>query len=120
MKILIVDDSALIQDRLYALIREEKGFEIIGQAFNAIDGKSMINKHQPDVVISDIRMPGGGGMELLTFIKSKFPKIKVIIITNYAYTQYKDKAHELGAEHFLSKSENLEDIIPVLKEISQS
>lgn len=116
MRVLIVDDSTLMQDRLAAIIGEEIDVEIVGQAFNTVDGANMISKLKPDIVISDIRMPGGGGIELLEFIKKNYPQIKVIIITNYAYPQYKEKVQEIGAEYFLSKSEDLEQLVPILKQ----
>ncbi len=120
MRIIIVDDSRIIQDRLYEMISEETDFRVIGQAYNVVKGKDMVSKLKPDVVISDIRMPGGGGIELLTYIKANFPQVKVIIATNYAYPQYREKCIEEGAEYFLSKAEDLDKIILTLRSIERN
>lgn len=118
MKILIVDDSLIIQDRVSDMITEETNYEIVGHAYNTEEGKGLTKKLKPDVVISDIRMPGGGGMEFLKFINKNKISTKIIIITNYPYSQYRDKALELGADYFLSKSDDLERLVPVLNEIN--
>ncbi|MFC2084214.1 response regulator transcription factor [Bacteroidota bacterium] len=115
MKILIVDDSPILQDRLSTMIREETNFQIIGHALNIVLGKELVDTLNPDVVISDIRVPGGGGFELLKYIKDNHKKVRTIMITNYPYPQYKEKAEEMGAEHFLSKSDDIEQLIPILK-----
>lgn len=117
MKVLIADDSKILQERLYGLIEECEFVTGIEQAFNTIDAKDIIQKKKIDIVISDIRMPGGGGFDLLEYIRIYHKGIKVILITNYPYPQYSAKAKELGAEYFLSKSDELEELIPVIEKI---
>lgn len=120
MKILIADDSKLLQDRIVSMV-ENCDFNVeIKQVFNTIMAKEALLAEKIDIVISDIRMPGGGGLELLQFIKDKFPGIKVIVMTNYPYPQYKDRANTLGAEFFLNKSEELENLVPILSDINSS
>ncbi|MDZ7765693.1 MAG: response regulator [Melioribacteraceae bacterium] len=69
MKVLIADDSKILQERLYGLIEECEFVTGIEQAFNTIDAKDIIQKKKIDIVISDIRMPGGGGFDLLEYIR---------------------------------------------------
>ena len=120
MNILIVDDSKLIQDRIKSILHDSKSKKNITQAFNVIEAKEILLNENFDLVISDIRMPGGGGLELLEFIKKRKNEIPVIIITNYPYPQYRERAVELGAEYFLSKIEDLEKIDGIINEISRS
>ncbi len=120
MKVLIVDDSKIILDRLTSIVSVISQIEIIGQALNTLEAKTIIKEKIPDVVISDIRMPGGGGLDLLQYIKKKYPGIIVIIITNYPYPQYRDRAIEYGAEYFLNKSDELEKLSSILEQIKNN
>ena len=118
MNVLIVDDSKLLQLRLIDILEECDFVKHVGQAMNTLEAEEFIIKHSLDVVISDIRMPGGGGLDLLQFLNQKYPAIKVIIMTNYTYPQYKDRALELGAKYFLSKTDEIDKLVDVLKEIN--
>jgi two-component system LytT family response regulator len=71
MKVFIVDDSALVRERIMAMISEHPGIEITGQAKNAQEGINSILKLKPNTVILDIRMPGGNGIEVLKNIRMK-------------------------------------------------
>ena len=118
MRVLIVDDSQILQERLLGLIEGCKKVVNIKQAFNTLEAKEILKEDGINIIISDIRMPGGGGFDLLDYVKKNYKNIKVIIITNYPYPQYEQKALELGAEYFLSKAEGLDNLLPILNEIT--
>ena len=119
MKVFIVDDSALVRERLIAMISENPEIEITGQAENAQEATNSIRKLKPDVVILDIRMPGGNGIEVLKNIKKNNSAPTVIIFTNYPYPQYRKKCMEAGADYFFDKSNEFHKIIEVLKKLIQ-
>ncbi len=119
MKVFIVDDSALVRERIIAMISENPGIEIIGQAKNAQEGINSILKLKPDVVILDIRMPGGNGIEVLKNIKKNNSAPTIIILTNYPYPQYRKKCIEAGADYFFDKSTEFNKIIEVIKKLIQ-
>lgn len=119
MKVFIVDDSALVRERIIAMISEHQGIEITGQAENALEGINSIRKLKPDVVILDIRMPGGNGIELLKNIKKNSSGPTIIILTNYPYPQYRKKCMEAGADYFFDKSTEFNKIIEVIKKLIQ-
>ena len=119
MKIFIVDDSALVRERIIAMISEHPGIEITGQAKNAQEGINSILKLKPDVVILDIRMPGGNGIEVLKNIKKNSSGPTIIILTNYPYPQYRKKCMEAGADYFFNKSTEFNKIIEVIKKLIQ-
>ena len=92
MKVFLVDDSAIVLEKLAAMISGIEGVEIAGQALNAHDAIQSIVKLKPDVVILDIRLNGGGnGMNVLKRIKKEMPPPIVIMLTNYPYPQYREK-----------------------------
>jgi len=119
MKVFIVDDSALVRERIIAMISEHPGIEITGQAKNAQEGINSIRKLKPDAVILDIRMPGGNGIEVLKNIKKNSCSPTIIILTNYPYPQYRKKCIEAGADFFFDKSTEFHKIIEVLKKLIQ-
>lgn len=117
MKIFIADDSGLIRDRLKNALTEVAGMEFIGEAGNALEARHLIDKLDPDVVILDIRMPGGNGIDMIQSIKKRHPNTIVIMLTGYPYPQYKKRCLELGADYFFDKSLGLDGIIRTVEKL---
>lgn len=120
MKVLIVDDSAIVQERLMSMLLEHEGIDIIGQAENGIEALKFVKEKKPDTVILDIRMPGGNGIEVLQEIKQIDPNIKVIMFTNYPYSQYRTKCMKSGADYFLDKSGEFNRIPEIITQIIEA
>ena len=118
MRVLIADDSKIVRERLVSLLSSIEDLQIVGQAENTIEAKILIKELNPDVVILDLRMPGGIGIDILSNIKEFNPIIKIIILTNYHFPQYKDKCLNSGADYFLSKSEEYDKILEIFEEIN--
>jgi DNA-binding NarL/FixJ family response regulator len=117
MKVFIVDDSAVVRDRLKDMLSELKEVAIVGQAESPQEAIIAIHKLKPDVVILDIRMPGGSGIDLIPNIKKdKFPPM-VIMLTNYPYPQYRQKCMDAGADFFFDKSTEFEEVIEICRSL---
>ncbi len=114
MKVLIADDSKLMRERIRESISIFSDVEIVSETENGISTLNEVDKHNPDLAIIDIRMPDKSGLEVLKELRAKNKTTKVIILTNYAYDQYKDKAFENGANFFFSKSEDFDRIAAVV------
>jgi DNA-binding NarL/FixJ family response regulator len=118
MKVFLVDDSAIVLEKLAAMISGIDGVEIAGQALNARDAIQSIVKLKPDVVILDIRLNGGGnGMDVLKRIKNEIPPPIVIMLTNYPYPQYREKCQAMGADYFFDKVTEIEKIYDTFKQL---
>jgi len=117
MKVLIVDDSKIVCKGLRQMLTNITDVEIVGQANNAQDAIQSISEVNPDVVILDIRLPGPSGIEVLKDIRDKKLPIRVIMLTNYPYPQYRKRCMELGADYFLDKVTEIEKIIKVVKQL---
>jgi len=113
--VFIADDSLIVRERLVTILDELAGIEIVGQAGHVAEAISAIRKLKPDVVILDIRMPSGSGIDVLQNIKQDEPAPMVIILTNYPYPAYRQKCLQAGADFFLDKSTEF-DQIPALFE----
>jgi len=117
MKVFIVDDSRAFQKELINLLSKLKEVEIVGQAEDSVKAMEAIQRLKPDVVILDIPMPGGKGIDALENIKKgKSPPI-VIMFTNYPYRQYRKKYMDAGADFFFDKSTEFEKVTEVLKKL---
>ena len=114
MKVFIADDSEIVRKHLVAMLSEMEGVEIAGQAEDSREAVDSISRSKPDVVVLDIRMPGGGGIQALELIKKAMPQMIVIMLTNYPEPQYRQKCLQAGAEYFFDKSTEFEKVREVL------
>ncbi len=119
MKVLIVDDSRLLRERLVSMISELSEIDVIAQAQDAAGAKNLIQELHPDVVILDIRLSAGNGIDVLQEIKKKRSSPVTIMFTNYPYPQYRKKCKEAGADFFFDKSTEFHKITGVLEKINQ-
>jgi DNA-binding NarL/FixJ family response regulator len=120
MRVLIVDDSKIVCDGLQQMLINIIDVEIVGQAHNATDAIASISEAKPDVVTLDIRLPGLSGIDVLKDIRAKKLPIRVIMLTNYPYLQYRKKCKELGANYFFDKVAEIEEIPNVIEELAKN
>src|SRR6056297_1814315 len=104
MHILLADDSRLIRKNLIKLMSRIEGVDQISEAEDVPHAFEQLRCNQLDVVILDIQMPGGSGLDVLSYIDEQNIDVKVIVLTNYATEYHKKKALELGAQYFFDKS----------------
>ena len=119
MRVLIVDDSALIRVRLAELLTELEGIEIVAQSDNAYDAADLIRQLEPDVAILDLRMPKRSGMDLIGDVKSSPQPPKIIMLTNFPTPENREKCLSSGADYFFDKSSEIEGVMAVLKDLLQ-
>ena len=115
--VFIVDDSPVVRDRLLAMISELPNVEVVGQADVAFEAINSIRRLRPSVVVLDISMPGGSGMYVLETVKKDQPVPVVIMLTNFAHEQYRQKCLQLGADYFFDKSTEFDRVTQVLREM---
>ena len=118
MKVLIVDDSDIVRERIAEMLSGITGVEIVGNAANSIDALYLVNKLKPDTVTLDIKIPGESGIEVLKKIKSSHPSTIVMVLTNFPIDQYKNKCYELGGDYFFSKSDEFEKVEVVITKLA--
>lgn len=104
LKVLIADDEEKICQLIEKLIDwKTLGLSVAAVALNGIDAISKITEHKPDIVITDIRMPGIDGMELIERTKRICPDTEVIIISGYRHFEYAQTAIRYGVRNYLLK-----------------
>lgn len=119
MKVFIADNAAVIRERLVTMLSNLEEVEIIGHAEDALEATSSIRALNPDVVILDIRMRTGNGIDVLQNIKKDNPAPVVIMLTNYLHRQYREKCVKAGADFFFDKSTEFDKITEVLEQFQR-
>ena len=119
LKVLICDDSATVRERLVTMVLDLPEVDVVGQAEDAPGSLDAVRLMRPAVVILDIRMPGSNGIKVLREVKKVNPAPSVIMLTNYAHDQYRKKCEETGADFFLDKSTEFDQLPLVLEQVRQ-
>lgn len=117
IKIMIVDDFALIRDGLKNLLELDGSMKVISEAQDGIDCLNKLNEKLPDILLLDINMPNKNGLEVLQEIRSNEIPIKVMILTMHNEIDYLLRAIEIGADGYASKNikfEELKDAIDLI------
>lgn len=119
-KVLLVDDERIITDGMSKVIKWESiGTSLIGTAKNGLEAFEKITQNKPDIVISDIKMPGMNGLELVAKVHEHYPEIRFILLSGFSEFDYAKQAMVYGVKHYLLKPCNENTIIEALKEISE-
>ncbi len=113
MKVVIADDSDLVRIEVRKMLSEFPEITFIGEARDGPEALMLIEQCLPDLVILDVRMPGGNGVDVLKKITKVNGRPVVIMLTNYPYPQYRKKCKELGADFFFDKSTEFKECADV-------
>ncbi len=117
-KVVIVDDEPIIVEGLQKIINWERlGCEIAGTAENGNEGLDLVMRIRPDIIMTDIAMPGMNGLSMIAALRSEFPNTAVCILTGYRDFDYAQRAISLGVSGFLLKPSNPKQIEETIENI---
>ncbi|KAB2906158.1 MAG: response regulator transcription factor [Anaerolineae bacterium] len=120
IRIVLVDDHAVVRAGLKALLENEGDFVVVGEAENGTDAIRQAKTHTPDVVVMDIRLPGGmSGIEACEQIMKELPQTKVIMLTSYAEDELVREAVRAGAVGYVLKRVGNKKLIEDIRAVSQ-
>ena len=117
LTILIVDDNMNFVDRMINLLEDADNIGYINVGGNYDEARRLLDTEDPDVVLLDINLPGKNGIELLKLIRQDKRSCEVIMITNHADEYYRQQCRDLGARHFLDKSNDFGLVPGIIKEV---
>jgi DNA-binding NarL/FixJ family response regulator len=120
MRVLIMDDSAIVRKRLITMVSKIMKAENISYAEDAPGAINSIHRLNPDAVILDMRMPGGNGIDVLLEMKRNIQTLPVIVVADYPYRQYHRKYVDAGADFFFDKSTEFDQVMAVLERLSKN
>jgi DNA-binding NarL/FixJ family response regulator len=115
IKILLAEDQKVLRESLKIILSQDPELDVIGSAANGIETLSIVEEKQPDIILMDIKMPVCDGIECTKLIKEKYPQIKIVILTTFDNNDNVEKALMYGADGYILKDVDPEEIIMVIK-----
>lgn len=117
IRVLIVDDHAIVRYGLTCLLALETDITVVGEASNGVLAVEMARELQPDVILMDLRMPEMSGLEAMRRIRAENPDLKFIVLTIYDSDEYVFEAIEAGAKGFLLKDAHREELFRAIRAV---
>lgn len=117
VRILIVDDHSIVRHGLALLINQQKGMIVCSEAEDAETAQSLIDLHQPDLIILDISLRDISGLELLEQIKSRQPDLLVLVVSMHTEPFHVERALRAGANGYFTKQERAEKLLCAIQTV---
>src|SRR5512135_1266838 len=114
-RVLLVDDHNIVRLGLMTLINDQPNLEVVGEAGTAAEAVRAAERLKPDVVLMDIRMPGEGGIEATRQITTRWPNIKVVMLTSYADDELVVRAIRAGAVGYVLKQVDTAELLRAIE-----
>jgi DNA-binding NarL/FixJ family response regulator len=119
LRLLVVDDHEVVRQGLVSLLERREHFQVVAEAGTAAEAIEMARKFEPDLVVMDVRLPDGSGIEACREIRAEFPNTKVVILTSYPDEEAVLSAIIAGASGYLLKQIRGRDLISSLESVGR-
>ena len=116
-KLLLVDDHPIVRAGFHMVERIDPTIEVVGEASSAEEAWTQIERLEPDLVLLDVRLPDGNGIELCRRIKERSPKMRVLCLTSYSDTPFVLGAIDAGADGYLLKENDAAKIVGAIQSV---
>ncbi len=120
LKVIVVEDSAVVRDRLVDLIEGIDGVKFVASYEDAPEAIAGIRAHVPHLVLLDIKLRTSNGLDVLKFVKRELPQTQIIALTNYAEPHYRRLFLSQGANYFLDKSNEFDKVRELLQAMTRN
>jgi two-component system, NarL family, response regulator DevR len=117
LKVMLVDDHEVVRQGLRALLEAEDDIEVVAEADSGPSAVSLASAHQPDVVVMDVRMPGGSGVEACRAIRDERPDAQVIMLTSFSDDEALFNSIMAGAAGFVLKQIRGRDLTDAIRTV---
>jgi NarL family two-component system response regulator LiaR len=119
IRILIVDDHAIVREGQRALIDTEPGMILVGEATNGLEAIELARTLSPDVIFMDLFMPEMGGIEAIEAIKAENPEARILVLTSFAEDEKVFVAVKAGASGYLLKDATPDEILTAVRQVNR-
>jgi DNA-binding NarL/FixJ family response regulator len=119
LRLLVVDDHEVVREGLVAMLARRPNFQVVAEAGTAADSIELARKFKPDLVIMDVRLPDGSGVEACREIRAEMPDTKVVILTSYPDEEAVFSAIIAGASGYLLKQVRARDLVAALEAVGR-
>lgn len=117
IRVLCVDDHALVRDGLIAMLSREPDIEVVASAGTGEEAVGLFQQHHPDVTIMDLRLPGTSGLEALVAMRSADPRARVIVLTMHRGEEDIYRAFKAGAAAYVMKHAVFDELVEVIRRV---
>jgi DNA-binding NarL/FixJ family response regulator len=118
IRLLVADDHALIRMGLVALVNTETDITVVAEAVDGQQAVDLFSKHNPDLVLMDLRMPVKNGIEATAEIRKKSPRARVLMLTTFDGDEDIHQALQAGAQGYVLKGSTGQNLIPALRALA--
>ncbi|HEX6139572.1 MAG TPA: response regulator transcription factor [Candidatus Limnocylindria bacterium] len=119
MRILVVDDHEVVRQGLVALLGRREEFQVVAEAGTVSEALAAARRFVPDLVVMDVRLPDGSGIEACREIRSEFPQTRVVMLTSYPDEEAVLSAIIAGASGYLLKQVRGRDLVSALESVGR-
>jgi DNA-binding NarL/FixJ family response regulator len=119
LRLLVVDDHEVVRQGLVSLLERREHFQVVAEAGTAAEAVEMARKFEPDIIVMDVRLPDGSGIEACREIRAEFPKTRVVILTSYPDEEAVLSAIIAGASGYLLKQIRSRDLVSALESVGR-
>lgn len=117
LRLVLVDDHAILREGLRALLALESDLEVVGEADNGDDGVAIVEREQPDIVITDLAMPQRTGIQVISRVRKVAPAVRVLVLTVHNGEEYIKAALTAGADGYVLKDSSRADLLQAIRTI---
>ena len=117
IKIFIADDHPLVRKGVKEILEEEIDLKVIGDAAYPHEVLEGIQKYEPDMLVTDLTMPGRSGLDLISDIRQLFPKLPILVLTMHPEERFAVRALKAGAYGYITKDSKPEELIKAVRQV---
>lgn len=119
MNVLLVEDSRVLREQIRDIVNGIDGAVLVAETGDETDAIGILGRLAVDVAVIDLRLNSGSGMSVIKHINAVYPATVVIVLTNYAQQEYRERCMAIGAHHFFDKSKDLGAFMNLLGNMSK-
>ena len=119
IRVVLAEDQAMVLGALAALLALEPDIAVVARAATGPEAIAAVQKHRPDVLVTDIEMPGRTGLEVAQFLKEHHPTVRTVVLTTFARPGYLRRALEAGARGYLLKDRPATELADAVRRVHQ-
>ncbi len=118
IRVLIVDDHAIVREGLRAIIGLEKDMQVIGEADDGVKAVQLVRELEPDVIIMDLVMPKGSGLEAISKIMQSSPSARILVLTSFAEVEKIFLSIKFGALGYVIKDSDPKELLKAIRDVA--
>ena len=119
LRLVVVDDHEVVRQGLVALLDRRDAFQVVGEAGNVEEAMTVVRRMRPDLVIMDVRLPDGSGIEACRDIRAEMPEVRIVILTSYPDEEAVLSAIIAGASGYLLKQIRGRDLVSAIEAVGR-